>query len=134
MISDGKTEQISENLVNKEPLFESSINGRETFYEEVKAPKTPEEGEWTGFMRNYRRNPPIELTDEQKLEQFQSMRPFEQTETMQFWQHQFSEQLVTFDFQKDSGGFKFDLYQGQYLADVKKRRIISEEEIGVRKH
>jgi hypothetical protein len=35
MYSDGKTEQLSEKLVNKEPLFESSINGRETFYEEV---------------------------------------------------------------------------------------------------
>jgi hypothetical protein len=64
MLSDGKTEQLSENLVNKEPLFESSINGRETLYEEEKAPVTPEESDWTGFMRNYRRNPPIELTDE----------------------------------------------------------------------
>jgi hypothetical protein len=82
MFSNRKTEQLSENLVNKEPLFESSINGRETLYEVEKAPELPEASELTGFMRNYRRNPPIELTDEQKLEQFQSMRPFESTENM----------------------------------------------------
>ena len=64
MFSEGKTEQLSENLVNKEPLFESSINGIETLYEEETPQDSPEESEWTGFMRNYRRNPPIELTDE----------------------------------------------------------------------
>jgi hypothetical protein len=34
-------------------------------------------------------------------------------------------------FSKNSGGFKFDLYQGQYMIDVKKSRIIKEEELGV---
>jgi hypothetical protein len=64
MFSEGKTEQLSENLVYKEPLFESSINGRETLYEEERPQETHEESEWTGYMRNYRRNPPIELTEE----------------------------------------------------------------------
>ena len=33
----------------------------------------------------------------------------------------------------DEDGFKFVLYQGQYMIDVKKSRIIKEEELGVRK-
>jgi hypothetical protein len=38
------------------------------------------------------------------------------------------------EFNSISGGeFKFDLYQGQYMIDVKKSRIIKEEELGVRK-
>jgi hypothetical protein len=43
---------------------------------------------------------------------------------MSTWQHQFSEQFVTFDFGGASDGIKFDLYQGQYMTDVKKSRII----------
>jgi hypothetical protein len=61
-------------LLPNEALFETSINGRETLYEEAKTPVTPEESEWTGVMRNFRRNPPIELTDDQRLEQYQSIR------------------------------------------------------------
>jgi hypothetical protein len=37
------------------------------------------------------------------------------------------------EFNESSGGFKFDLYQGQYMIDVKKSRIIKEEDLGVRK-
>jgi hypothetical protein len=85
MLSDGMRAQLSENLLQNEALFESSINGRETLYEEVKTQEIPEESEWTGIMRNYRRDPPLELSEEQDLEQYQSMRPFDLT--MLSWQH-----------------------------------------------
>jgi hypothetical protein len=65
MLSDGKRAQLSDNLLTNEGLFETSINGRETLYEEVKTSEAPEESEWTGVMRNYRRDPPLELTEEQ---------------------------------------------------------------------
>jgi hypothetical protein len=87
MLSEGKKTQLSENLIQNEKLFEASINGRGTQYEEAKTPETTEESEWSGFMRNYRRDPPLELTDDQILEQYQSIRPFEFTMTMQTWQH-----------------------------------------------
>ena len=64
-LSDGKRAQLSDNLLTNEALFETSINGRETLYEEVKTPETPEVSEWTGVMHNYRRDPPLELTEEQ---------------------------------------------------------------------
>jgi hypothetical protein len=85
MLSDGMRAQLSENLLQNEALFESSINGRETLYEEVKTQEIPEESKWTGIMRNYRRDPPLELSEEQELEQYQSMRPFDLT--MLSWQH-----------------------------------------------
>jgi len=92
MLSDGKRAQLSDNLLPNEALFETSINGRETLYEEEeKTPETPEKSEWTetsingretlyeeeetsetpeksewrGIMSNYRRDPPLELTEEQ---------------------------------------------------------------------
>jgi hypothetical protein len=79
MLSDGMRAQLSENLLQNEALFESSINGRETLYEEVRTQEIPEESEWTGIMRNYRRDPPLELSEEQELEQYQSMRTFDLT-------------------------------------------------------
>ena len=85
MLSDGMRAQLSENLLQNEALFESSINGRETLYEEVKTQEIPEESEWTGIMRNYRRDPPLELSEEQEFEQYHSMRPFDLT--MLSWQH-----------------------------------------------
>jgi hypothetical protein len=33
----------------------------------------------------------------------------------------------------DSGELKFDLYQGKYLANVRKNRVIKMEELGLRK-
>jgi hypothetical protein len=65
MLSDGKRAQLSDNLLPNEALFETSINGRETLYEEEKTQEITEESEWTGVMRNYRRDPPLELTEEQ---------------------------------------------------------------------
>jgi hypothetical protein len=65
MLSDGKRAQLSDNMLPNEGLIETSINGRETLYEEVKTSETPEETKWTGVMRNYRRDPPLELTEEQ---------------------------------------------------------------------
>jgi hypothetical protein len=64
------------------------------------------------------------LSEDQKLGQYQSTGPFALTQTMSTWQHQFSEQFVTFDFGGAYDGIKFDLYQGQYMTDVKKSRII----------
>jgi hypothetical protein len=65
MLSIGKKAQLSDNLIQNKKLFEPSINGRETLYEEAKTLEAPEESEWTGVMRNYRRDPPLELSDEQ---------------------------------------------------------------------
>jgi hypothetical protein len=64
MLSDGKRAQLEDNLLPNKALFEPSINGRETLCEEAKTSETPEESEWTGVMRNYRRDPPLGLTDE----------------------------------------------------------------------
>ena len=72
MFSDGKRAQLSENLLPNEALFETSINGRETLFDKAKTPEIPEASEWMGIMRNFRRNPPIELTEDQRLDQFQS--------------------------------------------------------------
>jgi hypothetical protein len=41
MFKDGKRAQLSENLLQKETPFETSINGRETLYQEVRTPDTP---------------------------------------------------------------------------------------------
>ena len=120
--------QLSENLLPNEALFETSINGRETLYEDAKTPETAEESEWTGVLRNYRRYPPLELTDDQLLDQHQSIRPFKKSNDT--WQHLFSEQSVTLDFQEDSSELKFVLYQGKYMTDVKMRSINKEEELG----
>jgi hypothetical protein len=76
MLSEEMRAQLSENLLQNEAPFESSINGRETLYEEAKTPETAEETEWKGIMRNYRRDPPLVLSDDQILDQYQSMRPF----------------------------------------------------------
>lgn len=46
-------------------MYWSSINERETFLEEELTPEPPEESEMTGFMRNYRRNPPLVLSNRQ---------------------------------------------------------------------
>jgi hypothetical protein len=43
MLSDGKRAQLSDNLLPNEALFEPSINGRETLYEEVKTSDASEE-------------------------------------------------------------------------------------------
>jgi hypothetical protein len=40
MLSDGMRAQLSENLLQNEALFETSINERETLYEEEKTPET----------------------------------------------------------------------------------------------
>jgi hypothetical protein len=120
--------QLSENLLPNEALFETSINGRETLYEDAKTLETAEESEWTGVLRNYRRDPPLELTDDQLLDQHQSIRPFKKPNDT--WQHLFSEQSVTLDFQEDSSELKFVLYQGKYMTDVKIRSINKEEELG----
>jgi hypothetical protein len=64
MFSGGKTAQLSENLLQREPLFESSINGRETLYEEVRALEIPEGSERPSILRNYRRHPPVTLSEE----------------------------------------------------------------------
>ena len=85
MFIDEKRAQLLENLVKNEPLFDSSINGRETIYEEVNTPKIFEESEWVGIMRNYRRDPPVELSDDQKFDQYQSARPFKFTERKSTW-------------------------------------------------
>ena len=65
MLSEGKRAQLSESLLQNEALFEASINGRETLFEEAKTPETIEESFWTRMMRNYRRDPPEVLSDEQ---------------------------------------------------------------------
>ena len=87
MLSDGMRAQLSENLLENEGLIETSINRSGTLYEEPKTQDAPEESEWPGFMRNYRRDPPLELTDEQVQDQYQSIRTFEFTKTMKTWQH-----------------------------------------------
>jgi hypothetical protein len=51
--------QLSEHLLQNEALFETSINGRETIYEESSTSEATEESEWTGIMRNYRRDPQL---------------------------------------------------------------------------
>ena len=68
MFKDGKRAQLSENLLQKETQFETSINGRETLYQEVRIPDTPEGSEGAVILRNYRRNPPVVLSDDQKLD------------------------------------------------------------------
>ena len=75
MLKEGKGAQLSENLLHKESLFETSINGRETIYEEMRAPNIPERSEKSISLRNLRRNPPVELSNDQKLDKYQSMRP-----------------------------------------------------------
>jgi hypothetical protein len=70
MFSDGKSAQLSENILEREALFESSINGRETLFEEVKAPEIAGGSERAGILRNYRRNPPVELSEDQQLDLF----------------------------------------------------------------
>jgi hypothetical protein len=79
MFSDGKRDELSENLLQNEALFDTSINGRDTLYDELRTPEISDESELTGILRNYRRNPPIELTEDQIFEQYQSIRPFEFT-------------------------------------------------------
>ena len=79
MFSDAKRDELSENLLQNEALFETSINGRDTLYDEFRTPEISDERELTGIMRNYRRNPPIELLNDQIFEQYQSMRPFKFT-------------------------------------------------------
>jgi hypothetical protein len=66
---------------------ESSISGRESLYDDEKTPKMPEESEWRGIMRYYRRDPPLVLTDDQRLDQYQSIRRLECRENMHIWQH-----------------------------------------------
>ena len=66
MFTDSKIAQLSENLIEKEQLFESSINGRETIFEKLSTPEIPEGSEWLGIMQNYRRDPPLILLDDQK--------------------------------------------------------------------
>ncbi len=88
MFTDGKRAQLSENLLQKEtPLFETSINGRETLYEEVRTPETPQGSNGAVILRNYIRNPPVVLSEDQKLDQYQSTRPFTFTERKSTWQH-----------------------------------------------
>jgi len=42
--------------------------------------------------------------------------------------------LITHLFSDATKGFEFNLYQGSYIIDVKKKRTIKEEEIGVSKY
>jgi len=65
MFPDGKTAQLSENLLQRDAVFETSINGRETLYEEGIPPETPEKNDRLGIMRNYRRHPHVALSDDQ---------------------------------------------------------------------
>ena len=87
MFSDGKRDELSEKLLQNEALFETSINERDTLYDEIRTPEISDESELSGIMRNYRRNPPIELSDDQIFEQYQSIRPFKFTERKSIWQH-----------------------------------------------
>jgi hypothetical protein len=41
MFPDSKTAQLSENLLKRDAVFETSINGRETIYEEMSGPGSP---------------------------------------------------------------------------------------------
>jgi hypothetical protein len=66
MFSDSKTGQLSENLLQRDALFETSIKGRDTLYEEISGPSNPLVNERPGIMRNYRRHPPIVLSEDQK--------------------------------------------------------------------
>jgi hypothetical protein len=64
--------------------------------------KATEESNKALIMRNYRRDPPVMLSEEQTFDQYQSSRPFTHTDKMLTWQHQFSEQFVTFYYQEDT--------------------------------
>jgi hypothetical protein len=64
MFSDDKRKQLSENLVEKETLVESSSNERKALYEQVRTPEIPKGGERSVILRNYIRNLPAELSDD----------------------------------------------------------------------
>jgi hypothetical protein len=49
--------------------------------------EAPEASKRALITRNYRRDPPVVLSEEQKLGQYQSTGPFALTQTMSNWQH-----------------------------------------------
>ena len=95
-----KSGQITQQLLddnsksyNQSRGFDTSINNRESLYEEPKLPDENSDEPDLGLLRYYKRSPLETFTDEQISATYNSKRefPVKNDDSTKFWQHPFNE-------------------------------------------